>query len=83
MKRLPLRVNMQELNGNEKYTYLAQSLPGKAQTVSQINTGILCFRVLSGSACHVLLYEDFSTNYRYTKIGHVEDTAGFVSVQLK
>lgn len=73
VKLLPLRVNMQELNGNEKYTYLSQSLPGKAQTVSQIHTGDL---MLFGADCLVLFYEDFTTTYRYTKIGHVEDATG-------
>ncbi len=64
---------MEELNGNEKYVYLPQSLPGKAQTVSQIHTGDL---MLFGSDCLVLFYKDFSTTYRYTKIGQVEDTTG-------
>lgn len=70
---LPLQVTMEELNGNEKYVYLPQSLPGKAQTVSQIHTGDL---MLFGSDCLVLFYKDFSTTYRYTKIGQVEDTTG-------
>lgn len=70
---LPLEVNMQDLNGNEKYFYLSQSLPCNAQTVSQIRAGDL---MLFGSDCLVLFYKDFTTTYRYTKIGKLETVDG-------
>lgn len=70
---LPLEVNMQDLNGNEKYFYLSQSLPCNAQPVSQIRAGDL---MLFGSDCLVLFYKDFTTTYRYTKIGKLETVDG-------
>lgn len=73
MTRLPLQANMQELNGNEKYLYLQDSLPSNAQRVSSIRTGDL---MLFGSDCLVLFYKDFTTSYSYTRIGYVEDPAG-------
>lgn len=70
---LPLQLDMQELNGNEKYFYLQDSLPGNAEPVSSIRTGDL---MLFGSDCIVLFYEDFSTPYRYTRIGFIQDPEG-------
>lgn len=70
---LPMQVTMQELNGNEKYVYLPQSLPENAQSVSSIQAGDL---MLFGSDCVVLFYEDFSTTYRYTRIGYIENPDG-------
>lgn len=64
---------MQELNGNEKYVYLSQSLPSDAHAVSTIHAGDL---MLFGSDCVVLFYEDFTTSYRYTKIGSLQDPEG-------
>lgn len=72
---LPLQVQMQELNGNEKYVYLSQALPSDARAISTIHAGDL---MLFGSDCVVLFYEDFTTSYRYTKIGalqSIEDLA--------
>lgn len=70
---LPLQVTMQELNGNEKYIYLQEELPAKAQAVSSIRAGDL---ILYGTDCVVLFYENFSTSYRYTPIGRVATPGG-------
>lgn len=70
---LPLQIDMQELNGNEKYAYLSQSLPANAQNVSTIHAGDL---MLFGEDCIVLFYEDFSTSYRYTRIGYIQNPEG-------
>ena len=70
---LPLQVNMQELNGNEKYVYLDQTLPADPESVGSIHTGDL---MLFGSDCVVLFYKDFSTHYQYTRIGHVDAPDG-------
>lgn len=32
--------------------------------------------MLFSADCVVLFYENFSTTYRYTRIGHLEDAAG-------
>lgn len=70
---LPLTVSMEELNGNEKYTYLPQSLPTERVYPGQIHTGDL---MLFGSDCLVLFYEDFATSYGYTPLGKVDDPFG-------
>ncbi len=71
--RMPLTLMMSELNGNEKYHFMADTLPTEAGRVGRINAGDL---MLYGADCLVLFYESFSTSYRYTKLGRVEDTTG-------
>lgn len=70
---LPMQIDMQELNGNEKYRYLSRPLPANEQNISVIHTGDL---MLFGQDCLVLFYEDFSTPYRYTKIGYIQNPEG-------
>lgn len=70
---LPLTLNMQELNGNEKYATLPQALPTDAAQPGQIQTGDL---MLYGSDCLVLFYEDFPTSYSYTPLGKIDDPQG-------
>lgn len=67
---LPTTLNMSELNGNEKYNYLSQSLPSNAEQIGRIEAGDI---MLYGSSCVVLFYESFNTSYSYTKIGHIEN----------
>ena len=64
---------MSELNGNEKYYYLENSLPVDSISPGRINSGDL---MLYGSDCVVLFYESFSTTYRYTPLGRVDNPAG-------
>lgn len=73
IEQMPLTVNMSELHGNEKYYYLPSSLPTQAQDVGAIRTGDL---MLFGSDCLVLFYEDFSTSYRYTRLGAISNPEG-------
>lgn len=68
---LPLTLNMQELHGNEKYYYLDNSLPTDSMNIGKINCGDI---MLYGSNCIVLFYDSLSTEYSYTKIGHIENT---------
>ena len=70
---LPLTLNMSELNGNEKYYYLDDSLPTDSKRPSGIKEGDI---MLYGSSCLVLFYESFSTSYSYTPIGHIDDPSG-------
>lgn len=71
---LPLSLDMSELNGNEKYYYLPDSLPTNLSRPSRINTGDI---MLYGSSCLVIFYESFSTSYSsYTPIGKIDDPAG-------
>ena len=67
---LPLELDMSELNGNEKYIYLDQSLPTNASNPGRINKGDV---MLYGGDCLVIFYESFDTPYSYTKIGHIDN----------
>lgn len=66
---LPLEVDASELNGNEKYFYLAEDLPTDSVRVMQIRAGDL---MLYETNCVVLFYKDFTTNYNYTRLGRLE-----------
>jgi len=70
---LPMTLSMNELNGNEKYHYLASSLPTDSYQPGTIQTGDL---MLYGNNCVVLFYETFSSSYSYTRIGSVDDPTG-------
>lgn len=72
-EKLPMTLDMSELNGNEKYYYMQESMPTDAERVGSIKTGDL---MLYGSDCLVLFYKDFSTSYSYTKLGYMEDASG-------
>ena len=67
---LPLSVAMDDLNGNEKYCYLSRNLPTSASSPGTIRTGDV---MLFGTDCLVVFYETFSSSYRYTRIGRVEN----------
>lgn len=70
ISKLPLTLNMNELNGNEKYSYLDESLPNNPIKPTTINKGDI---MLFGSNCLVIFYKTFNTSYSYTKIGHIEN----------
>ena len=71
--KLPLTLEMEELNGNEKYYYFPDSLPSDSRRVGSIKAGDV---MLYGSDCLVIFYEGFATAYKYTPIGRIEDPAG-------
>lgn len=70
---LPISLNMTELNGNEKYYYLDGNLDSVPESVGSIKAGDI---MLYGDNCIVLFYKSFSTSYRYTRIGHIDDITG-------
>lgn len=72
-EKLPMTISMSELNNNEKYYYMPDSLPVDAERVSSIRNGDI---MLFGSDCLVLFYKSFSTSYSYTRLGYVEDPSG-------
>lgn len=74
--RLPLRISMQELNGNEKFYDFQSALPVKQSNPARIQAGDL---MLYGSSTLVLFYKSFSTTYSYTRIGRVEDPQGLAA----
>ncbi|TPG65300.1 hypothetical protein EAH73_12490 [Hymenobacter nivis] len=74
--RLPLTVSMTELNGNEKYCDLPQGLPTSAVNPGTIQAGDL---LLYGFNTLVIFYETFSTSYRYTRMGRLDNPAGLAT----
>jgi hypothetical protein len=74
--RLPLTVDMTDLNGNEKYFRFPTNLPTNAANPGTINAGDL---MLWGPNTLVLFYESFSTSYNYTKIGKIHSPVGLAS----
>ena len=73
---LPMTVSMTELNGNEKYYYMSDSLPVNSQRPGNIHAGDL---MLYGSDCLVLFYESFSSGYSYTRLGSIDDPSGLAA----
>lgn len=73
---LPITLDMSELNGNEKYYYLLDSLPKNSTVPSRINAGDI---MLYGGDCIVIFYESFSTSYSYTPIGKIDDPEGLAA----
>ena len=73
---LPLTIPMTELNGNEKYFRLANSLPVNASNPGTINAGDL---MLWDTHTVVLFYKSFSTSYTYTKIGKIDNPTGLAA----
>ena len=74
--KLPLTINMRELNSNEKYFYFPDNLPANASNPGTIQTGDL---MLYGANTLVLFYKTFSTPYNYTRIGRIENPSGLAA----
>lgn len=70
LKMLPLELKMNELNGNEKYVYLDNTLPTNTYNPREIKSSDV---MLYGNNCLVIFYKSFNTSYSYTKIGHIDD----------
>lgn len=76
--KLPMTVNMSELNGREKYYNLSSNLPAKStESPATINAGeIMCW----SSSNLVLFYNTFSNSYGgYVRLGYIEDISGLTS----
>lgn len=73
---LPVTIDMEELNGNEKYYDLPNSLPKNASVGGNINAGDL---MLYGSNTLVLFYKSFNTSYSYTKLGTLDNPSGIAA----
>ena len=70
IKLLPLELSMNDLNGNEKYVYLNESLPTNTYNPKHIEAGDV---MLFEDNCLVIFYESFDTSYSYSKIGHINN----------
>lgn len=77
---LPLELDMNELNGNEKYVYLNTTLPANPSNPKRINSGDI---MLYGNNCLVIFYKSFNTSYSYTKIGHINNLDNLGSNDIK
>ena len=67
---LPQEYNMNDLNGNEKYVYMDNTLSTNSYNPKHIEKGDV---MLFGNNCLVIFYESFDTEYSYTKIGHIDN----------
>ena len=77
---LPLEIEMNDLNNNEKYTYLDKELSTNSNNPKHINKGDV---MLFGNNCLVIFYESFDTSYSYTKIGHIDNLPDLGSGKIK
>ena len=70
---LPLTLKMRDVNGNEKAFDLSSDLPTSDANPRTIRAGDL---MIWSSRTVVVFYKNFSTSYRYTKLGEIGDPAG-------
>lgn len=70
-KILPETFTMRDLNQNEKYYELPQTLPNHEVRVGKIEAGDV---MLYGNNTLVVFYQTFETSYSYTRIGRITDT---------
>ncbi len=75
--RLPLTLDMADLNGNEKHADLPQALPTDASRPGTIHSGDL---MLYESNTIVLFYETFRSSYAYARLGRIDDASGMAEV---
>lgn len=70
---LPLALDMEELNGNEKHGELPKALPTDSSRPGTIRNGDL---LLWRARTVVVFYQTFNSPYSYTRLGRVDDPAG-------
>lgn len=70
LPRLPITLDLTDLNANEKYGDLPEGLPTRAEAVGSIRAGDI---MLFTPTCFVLFYKSFRTPYRYTRLGRIPD----------
>ncbi len=67
---LPLKLEMTDLNSNEKYCHLATLLPTNEVSPGTIHKGDI---MLYGDSSLVLFYKSFKTSYSYTRLGCIDN----------
>ncbi|MES2787013.1 MAG: cyclophilin-like fold protein [Pseudomonadota bacterium] len=72
-QQLPITLEMEDLNANEKHVSLRGALPASASRPGTIRTGDL---MLYGNNTLVVFYRTFDSAFSYTRIGRVDDPAG-------
>ena len=73
---LPLSGTLSELNGNEKYLMVSDSLPSNPSNLGTIEAGDV---MLYQDDCIVVFYETHPSSYAYTRIGKIADVSGLSS----
>ncbi len=73
LEKLPLEINMTELNGNEKYYRFNENFPSADERVGTIHAGDI---MLYSSSYVVIFYKDFPTSYSYTRLGKILNVDG-------
>ena len=73
MSKLPMTLEMEELNGNEKYYQFAEGFPANDEDIGQIHAGDI---MLFAGHYVVIFYKDFPSQYRYTRLGPIDNTQG-------
>jgi hypothetical protein len=71
--RLPLTLDLDDLNGNEKHAKLPKALPDDPSRPGTIRNGDL---MLWGTDTLVVFYLGFSSPYAYTRLGKIEAASG-------
>ena len=74
LEKMPMTLNMKELNGNEKYYFFDTEFPTNERSPGKISAGDI---MLYGSDCLVTFYKSHSSSYQYTPVGKIEDASGF------
>ena len=73
LNKLPLNIELEELNGNEKYYRFDEKFPTNDSNPKTIHTGDL---MLFSGNYFVMFYKDFSTGYSYTRLGKIDNIEG-------
>lgn len=76
--QFPMTIQMDELNGQEKYYYLSENLPvASTQRPATIHTGDI---MLWSGNCLVLFYKTYSNSYAgYVLLGTVDEPSNLAS----
>lgn len=74
LEKMPMTLNMKELNGNEKYHFFDTEFPTNEKSPGKISAGDI---MLYGSDCLVTFYKSHSTSYQYTPVGKIDNASGF------
>ncbi|AXQ78472.1 hypothetical protein DDV21_004960 [Streptococcus chenjunshii] len=71
---LPLELDMQDVNGNEKFYLLTDSLPQDPRPCRQITAGSL---LLYQTNELTFFYDETASSFKFSEIGSVNDIKGF------
>jgi hypothetical protein len=74
--KLPMTINMKDLNDNEKYFDLPDNLSANASNPGRIEKGDL---MLYGSNTLVVFYKSFSTPYNYTRLARIDNPSALAA----